>query len=303
MIKILIVEDDPAISLGLKELLQFENYEIIDEQDGRKAAERALNEEPSLILLDINLPSMNGFEVCRKLRENGFVNPIIMLTSRGENIDRVLGLELGANDYVEKPFNPHELLARIHSQLRSAERLKQDTGTHIPGKYSRKLLAVMFTDMKDYARKMNTDEKLALKLLGIHNELIKNSVSGHHGVIVENVGDAFVVTFQSAVKSVECAVEIQRKLAEYNRHQDEQHTIEIRIGIHLGDIIVLEDGIKGDTVNIAARIQQHSLPGSIAISENVYAAIRNKVKHKTAYTGEYNLKNITGSLKIYTVEE
>jgi DNA-binding response OmpR family regulator len=133
-----------------------------------------------------------------------------MLTARSESIDRVVGLELGANDYITKPFNSHELLARIHSNLRSTERLTRKIRKPFTGE--RKMLAVMFTDMKDYALKMNTNEKLALKLLEIHNQLVKEIVEANHGKIVEIIGDAFVVTFESALKAVVCAYEVQKKV-------------------------------------------------------------------------------------------
>ena len=97
-IRILIIEDDPAIQAGMKEMLALENYEVFVCSDGKEGLDTAMKENPDLILLDISLPSMSGFDVCRKLREKNFRNPIIMLTSRGEQGDKILGLELGAND-------------------------------------------------------------------------------------------------------------------------------------------------------------------------------------------------------------
>jgi len=94
MKKILIVEDDPAISQGLKDYLTAENFEILQCRDGLEGLNTALNEQPNLILLDVNLPSLNGFDVCRKLREAKFVNPIIIITASVEEIDEVVGLEI-----------------------------------------------------------------------------------------------------------------------------------------------------------------------------------------------------------------
>lgn len=302
---ILLIEDDPAIQTGMKEMLELENYRTIVCSDGKDGLETALREKPDLILLDINLPAMNGLEVCRKLREKNFSNPVIMLTSRGEQLDKVLGLELGANDYVTKPFDSRELIARIHSQLRNRESANEkvykenliDADTS-----ARKLLAIMFTDIKDYSKKMGSNENLAIKLLGIHNEIVKEVVVFYNGKIKEIIGDAFVLAFDSALKCVECACEIQKKFREYNEKANDEERIEIRIGIHLGDVLEYENKIIGDAVNIAARIQENSVPGGVTMSESVYSAIRNKVQFNIVFTGEKNFKNIKEPVNIYVVE-
>jgi DNA-binding response OmpR family regulator len=301
-IEILIIEDDPAIMLGLQELLQHENYDILNCEDGRQGLETAIREKPDVIILDINLPSMNGFEVCRKLRDQNYLNPVIMLTSRNEPMDKIIGLELGACDYVTKPFNSRELLARIHSQLQNTERLGQKGEAGRSRKTGRMLLAVMFTDMKDYSRKMNINEKLALNLLEIHNKVVKEAINIHQGKIVEIIGDAFVATFDSAVKAVECAHDIQEKFKLYNELKSPDEQIEIRIGIHLGDIILHKDKIKGDAVNIAARIQQNSAAGDVTVSENVYTTVRNKIKFKAEYIDEFYFKNIKDPVKLYRLK-
>lgn len=118
MIRILVIEDDPAISTGLKASLETEGYKIIVVNDGEEGLNAALNENPTLILLDIMLPSMSGLEICMKLRNKGVVTPIIMLTARAEEADKLLGFELGADDYVTKPFSMKELLARIKAILK-----------------------------------------------------------------------------------------------------------------------------------------------------------------------------------------
>ncbi len=122
MKKILIVEDDPAISQGLSDYLTAENFEVLQSQDGLEGLNTALNEQPNLVLLDVNLPSLNGFDVCRKLREEKFVNPIIIITASVEEIDEVVGLEIGADDYIKKPFILREVLARVRANLRQSER-------------------------------------------------------------------------------------------------------------------------------------------------------------------------------------
>lgn len=117
-IRILIIEDEPDLLRGLALNLQSEGYGVLTASRGDVGVELALRERPSLILLDIMLPGMNGLDVCRELRKKGFDAPIIMLTARAEEVDRVVGLEIGADDYVTKPFGIRELLARIRVRLR-----------------------------------------------------------------------------------------------------------------------------------------------------------------------------------------
>ncbi len=126
MHKILIVEDEPSMVLGLRDNLEYEGYEVIAATDGEAGVERALKDKPNLILLDVMLPKKSGLEVCRQLRSMGIESPIIMLTARGQEIDKVLGLEIGADDYVTKPFSINELLARVRAQLRRAAKLVSD---------------------------------------------------------------------------------------------------------------------------------------------------------------------------------
>jgi two-component system alkaline phosphatase synthesis response regulator PhoP len=118
MSKILIVEDQEDLLKGLEINLGKEGYEIVKATRGDVAVNLALKENPDLILLDVMLPGLNGLDVCRELRQKGCETPIIMLTAKSEEIDRVLGLEIGADDYVTKPFSLRELLARIRARLR-----------------------------------------------------------------------------------------------------------------------------------------------------------------------------------------
>ena len=118
MKRILIIEDDPAIMRGLTDNLREEHFQVEAESDGLKGFERARKNPWDLLVLDVMLPGMNGFEICKKLRLGGASMPILMLTGRGEESDKVLGLEFGADDYVTKPFSIRELIARIKALLR-----------------------------------------------------------------------------------------------------------------------------------------------------------------------------------------
>jgi DNA-binding response OmpR family regulator len=118
--KILIVEDERAVARGLEYGLRSEGFNVLWAETGQQALEMTRAEEPRLILLDIRLPDISGFDVCRQLRAEGKRQPILMLTALDEPMDKVLGLELGADDYVVKPYNLRELIARIRSLLRRA---------------------------------------------------------------------------------------------------------------------------------------------------------------------------------------
>ncbi len=121
MSRILIVEDDPAILRGLTDNLKLESYEVLTATDG-EAGYRLIGErKPDLIILDLMLPKLSGYEVCRKVRSEGGTTPILMLTARGEEGDRVRGLDLGADDYITKPFSVREVLARVRAVLRRSQ--------------------------------------------------------------------------------------------------------------------------------------------------------------------------------------
>lgn len=121
MAKILIVEDEPNMRLGLKDNLEFEGYDVDSAVNGEEGLNKIIEGNFSLVLLDVMLPLKSGLDVCKAVRKKGIATPIILLTAKGEEIDKVLGLELGADDYVTKPFSIRELLARIKAVLRRGE--------------------------------------------------------------------------------------------------------------------------------------------------------------------------------------
>jgi DNA-binding response OmpR family regulator len=120
--RLFIVEDDPSIRFGLEELLKGEGYDVVSVERGDGAVEETLRRKPcDLVLLDIMLPGRSGYVICKELRAAGFRMPILMLTAKGQELDKVLGLDAGADDYVTKPFGTRELLARINALLRRTE--------------------------------------------------------------------------------------------------------------------------------------------------------------------------------------
>jgi DNA-binding response OmpR family regulator len=123
---VLIVEDDPTMLRGLKDNFEFRGYKVFTATDGEQGLNAALNVKPNIIILDIMLPKINGYEICRLVRKENIPTPIIMLTAKGEESDIVLGLNLGADDYVTKPFSIKELLARAEALLRRTRQGTKD---------------------------------------------------------------------------------------------------------------------------------------------------------------------------------
>jgi two-component system alkaline phosphatase synthesis response regulator PhoP len=126
MPKILIVEDEPGMVQGLRDNFEFEGYQVLSAMDGVAGLERALADSPDLVILDVMMPRMSGLDVCKQLKAKRPAIPIIMLTARGQEVDKVVGLELGADDYVTKPFSIRELLARVKAVLRRVGSLPKD---------------------------------------------------------------------------------------------------------------------------------------------------------------------------------
>ena len=131
MKKILIIEDDPATIAGLEESLKDEHFEVSTSMSGQMGYEKALDGKYDLIILDIMLPEKNGTEICRDLRKNGVSTPILMLTGKKEETDKVIGLEIGADDYVTKPFSLRELIARVRALLRRPQEIRPDVEEYL----------------------------------------------------------------------------------------------------------------------------------------------------------------------------
>jgi two-component system alkaline phosphatase synthesis response regulator PhoP len=124
--KILIVEDEPNMVAGLRDNFEYEGFQVATALDGVDGLERALKDSPDLVILDVMMPRMSGLDVCKQLKAKRPSIPIIMLTARGQEVDKVVGLELGADDYVTKPFSIRELLARVKAVLRRTQTLPKE---------------------------------------------------------------------------------------------------------------------------------------------------------------------------------
>ena len=190
---------------------------------------------------------------------------------------------------------------RIEKAIRSFLGLEQISPAQ-PEEMHRRLLAIMFTDIEGYSKIMNTDERLAMKILKFHNDFMRTTIERGEGRVVEIIGDAFLATFESAVRAIEVSIAIQQGFQQHNEELPQEERFHIRIGIHLGDIIEEEAGIKGDAVNIAARIQTIAPGGGVAFSETVYDAVKHKMPLDVVSLGRKTLKNIQDPYTIYILK-
>ena len=165
----------------------------------------------------------------------------------------------------------------------------------------RQLAAIMLTDMVGYSRGMELDEAGAYRKLQTHNEVVRRFLVAHRGREIKTIGDAFLVLFVSAQDSVDCALSVQRAFAEYNTTREGDDRILIRIGLHLGDVIVTKDDVFGDGVNVAARIEPLAEPGGICISDAVYMSVRKRLSVEVDRVDDsgVKLKNISMRPDLY----
>jgi adenylate cyclase len=167
---------------------------------------------------------------------------------------------------------------------------------------SRKLAAIMFTDIVGFSRQMGENEARTLRLLEIHNHLIRQTVTEHHGKVIKTNGDDFLVDFPSVVHAVQCAQQIQAQFRAHNADKEKPEQIHIRIGIHLGDIVQRDGDVFGDGVNIASRLQTLAEPDTICISHKVYEEVEKKLPLGTMVSlGRPKLKNIAQRFRVYTL--
>ncbi len=199
----LIVEDDPTMLRGLKDNFEFKGYKVVTAADGEAGLNAALAAKPDLILLDIMLPKINGYEVCRLIREQKLEMPIIMLTAKGEESDIILGLNLGADDYVTKPFSIRELLARAAAFLRRSKQAVPDIFEF--GDYRLDIPARKFTK-KGKEIELSPKE---FKLLEFFNKKpgraltrdeILNAVWGFDVIVTPRSIDRFVTTLRDKIE-------------------------------------------------------------------------------------------------------
>jgi len=165
----------------------------------------------------------------------------------------------------------------------------------------RTLAAIMITDVVGFSKQMELNEENTYKKLLNHNEIIRKIISANYGEEIKTIGDAFLVRFNSAVDAVRSGVEIQQNFAKHNKVVQESEQIHIRIGIHIGDVLMMGKDVIGNGVNIAARIEPLSDPGGICISSDVYNVIKKSIDIKVNHIGKRELKNINDAPELYKI--
>jgi len=165
----------------------------------------------------------------------------------------------------------------------------------------RELSAIMMTDIVGYSGSMERDEQRTYRMLLEHNNIVRAAVVKFRGREVKTIGDAFFVVFRSAADAVDCAISIQRSFMEFNANKEDADKIMIRVGIHLGEVMVTANDVFGDGVNIAARIEPLAEPGGICLSGEVYSVVRKKVEYKFEQLQGVTLKNIAIAPDIYRI--
>jgi DNA-binding response OmpR family regulator len=204
MESVLIIEDDPTMLTALKDNFEYKGYKVLTAANGEKGLNAALNAKPSLIILDIMLPKINGYEICRLIREAKLEMPIIMLTAKGEESDIVLGLNLGADDYVTKPFSIKELLARAAAFLRRGRMAVQDVYEF--GEFRLDLSARRLTRRQKEVELSPKEFSLLeyfVKRPGraLTRDEILNGVWGYDCVVTSRSIDRFVTTLRNKIEA------------------------------------------------------------------------------------------------------
>jgi len=291
---IVVVEEEATQRQLLADYLAGQNFRVSALEGGAALHRLVEREVPALVMLDVGLPGEDGFALARWLREKSSRIGIIMVTSAADTVDRVVGLETGADDYITKPFEPRELLARVKSVLRRGA-ADRDAAS------ARRIVAILAADVAGYSRLMGADEEGTLAAIrALRRELIDPKIAEHRGRIVKTTGDGILIEFASAIDAVRCAVVVQRSMAAAAGGPRERR-IKYRVGLHVGDVLADGDDILGDSVNIAARLEGIAEPGGICLSAAAYEQVRGKLAIAVADMGEQDLKNIARPLRTYRV--
>ncbi len=306
--RILIVEDTPANIQAVSAILKEQGFQISVATNGRQALEVLDRVRPDLILLDIMMPEMDGFETCQRIKASTAWReiPIIFLTARAETADIVRGFELGAVDYVSKPFNSHELLARVNTHLtldqlhrenqrlllnvlpaKIAEKLKQQTGI-IAERFDD--VSVLFADIVGFTALSTRLSPTGL--VELLNRMFSrfDELADHNGLEkIKTIGDSYMVAGgliepdpDHLAAMANMAIAMHASIAEL---ADDFPGLSVRVGFHVGSVIAGVIGIRkftydvwGDTVNTASRLESHGVPGRIHVSDAVQKRLQGRYR-------------------------
>jgi class 3 adenylate cyclase len=199
-------------------------------------------------------------------------------------------------------INPLRLIDKLRASDADIEAMDQASDKDP----KRQLTAIMMTDIVGYSKQMGANEQAMYKKLQVHNEIMRGQIVRNRGTVIKTIGDAFMVRFRSAENAVQCAMDCQKAIAEYNKSKPAEDQFHIRIGIHMGEVIHTTNDVFGEGVNIAARIEPKCDPDGICVSDVIANAARNKVPAHFASIGRQPMKNIANPpelFKVYPIEQ
>ena len=275
--KVLVAEDNADSRQLLEDILRVRGYEASFAQDGNEALEAVTTNLPDLIILDINMPGLNGFEVCARLKANPATMqiPILMLTALGDIDNRIKGLGLGADDYITKPYSPRELVARIDARLRIKndadhlravqERIRRTFEKFVPATVVEQLLdhpeqvrlgghlqdvTILFADMEGFTSLAEyTDPAVLLEILNQYHTLLVAHIQAQEGTIDKFLGDGVMALYNApliqedhALRAVKAALNIHAALPEFHARFEPKFRMNVNIGITTGQAIVGQVG-------------------------------------------------------------
>ncbi len=287
-----IVDDEPGMRKLIDEYLTLQGFRVTA-CDGGRALRTLIGENSiDLIILDLNMPEENGLSIIRDVKATTSI-PVILLTASAGAIDRVVGLELGADDYLGKPCELRELLARIRTVLRRA-------APPLSGPLKRQLAAIVSLDLVGFGRLLQEDEAGTLAALeAFFTRDIEPSLAKHHGKLFKTMGDGALCEFASVVDAVEWAIDFQRRLALRTSLDLTQQRMQFRVGIAIGDIVHAGTDQFGEGVALAVRVQEIGEPGRVTMSDFTHQLVRARVSEVFQERGVHPLKNIAEPMKIW----
>lgn len=200
------------------------------------------------------------------------------------------------------PINPLRLLDKFRKSDKDLEAMDEGSAKNP----KRQMTAIMFTDIVGYSAQMGANEAAMVKKLEIHNEIMRNQIVRNRGTVIKTIGDAFMVRFRSAENAVQCALDCQKAIGEYNKGKPAGDQFHIRIGCHMGEVIHTGTDVFGEGVNIAARIEPKCDPDGVTVSDVIANAARNKVPAHFMSIGRHPMKNIANPpelFKVFPIEE
>jgi len=248
-----------------------------------------------------------GNSVLREQREFRRNREKLEARQRLEEEEAMQRAEVRAEAVPEVDVSQEELAASIKQAMLQARAQEaampaKDRATKkSDGAPGRELSAIMMTDIVGYSGHMERDEQRTYRMLLEHNNIVRAAVVKYRGREIKTIGDAFFVVFRSAADAVDCAISAQLSLREYNANKEVPDKIIIRIGIHLGEIMITANDVFGDGVNIAARIEPLAEPGGICLSGEVYSVVRKKVEYKFEQLEGVQLRNIAHAPDLYRI--